>query len=466
MTELSSTALGALLAAAVVVLCAIATRLALHPAPVRAADARPTPAQLARFAGVGVLAGLATQIVALAGGIALGGAPLAAPWSLLFEPDTVAAACLAAILFCVRGESRNDPWWLLGPGAAVALPWLGATLAPEAASAAPLRLGLLAATAASLLLAPALRSRRLTLARVAAFQAAGDGVIVLDRRGRILEAQGAAAEILMASALTAKDGGQRLPGIVEMRLSDPECRRLRMKASASRFIEVWLNGGRGQTAKGGLRGLLVRDISKQYQDERKLIRLAHFDSLTGLPNRRLFLEKIQAELSDAARSGGVTALLYLDLDQFKEINDTHGHGAGDSVLKQLAARLVSSLGAGAGGEFNMFNGRRIRSFRLAAGDTIFSPGPPNDSERVAAAILGGVDGRVGATDQGLDVVAILRAERDADARRGRHAALRDRQRLGHDPQDAASQLARRLGVGDPRRDDRELVARESRDTDA
>ena len=67
----------------------------------------------------------------------------------------MAAACLAAILFGVRGETRNDPWWLLGPGAAVALPLLGAALAPEAASAAPLRLGLLAAAAASLLLAPA-----------------------------------------------------------------------------------------------------------------------------------------------------------------------------------------------------------------------------------------------------------------------------------------------------------------------
>ena len=188
---------------------------------------------------------------------------------------------------------------------------------------------------------------------------------MLDRSGRILEAQGAAAEILMASALTAKDGGQRLPGIVEMRLADPECRRLRMKASASRFIEVWLNGERRQPAKGGLRGLLVRDISKQYQDERKLIRLAHFDSLTGLPNRRLFLEKIQAELTDAARSGSVTALLYLDLDQFKEINDTHGHSAGDAVLKQLAARLVSSLGAGAGGESSAPEASRISVSRLS-----------------------------------------------------------------------------------------------------
>ena len=144
--ELSSTALVSLLATAALLFLGIATRLALHPAPVRATDARPAPAQLARFAGVGLLAGLAAQLLALAGGIALGGAPLAAPYRLLFEPDAVAAACLAAVLFCVRGESRNDPWWLLGPGVALALPGLAALL-PEAASAAPLRLGLLAAVA-------------------------------------------------------------------------------------------------------------------------------------------------------------------------------------------------------------------------------------------------------------------------------------------------------------------------------
>ena len=363
--ELSPTALGSLIAAAALLLFVAAARLARHPAPIGAATGRPRPARLARFAVVGALAGLATLIFGLAAGIALDGSPLGPPWSLLFGPDAVAAVCLAAVLVGVRGETRDEPWWLLGPCVAGALPSLCAALVPEVANAAPLRLGLLAAAAASGLLAPGARVRRMALARQEALEAAGDGILVLDRAGRIVEAQGAAAEVLTSLSRTSPGGGQRLPGIVEMRLSDPACRRLRVKAGASRFLEVWKNAERPGGSQSGLRGLLVRDISKQYQDERKLIQLAHYDSLTGLPNRRLFLEKIQAELANASLSGSVAALLYIDIDHFKEINDTHGHSAGDAVLKQIASRLVASLAPGAGGESQTPEASRISVARLS-----------------------------------------------------------------------------------------------------
>jgi diguanylate cyclase (GGDEF)-like protein len=202
---------------------------------------------------------------------------------------------------------------------------------------------MIAAAGSSLLLAPGAHARRMARARQDAFQAAGDGIIVLDEAGQILETRGAAAEALTAMALVAPNGARRLPGIVEVRLADPACSRLRVKASAKLFLEVWKSSGLSEATPGGLRGLLVRDITKQYQGERNLIRLAHYDSLTGLPNRRLFLEKIQSEIADATRTGTTAALLYVDLDHFKEINDTHGHSAGDMLLKQLAMRLVAGL---------------------------------------------------------------------------------------------------------------------------
>lgn len=79
------------------------------------------------------------------------------------------------------------------------------------------------------------------------------------------------------------------------------------------------------------------------QSEARYRELAHQDMLTGLPNRAYFYERFYEVLRLAKRSGACVALLYLDLDRFKEINDRFGHQAGDVVLRQAAGRLLSCV---------------------------------------------------------------------------------------------------------------------------
>ncbi|MEW6520511.1 MAG: EAL domain-containing protein [Thermodesulfobacteriota bacterium] len=87
----------------------------------------------------------------------------------------------------------------------------------------------------------------------------------------------------------------------------------------------------------------VQDITERINAEEKIRLLAYYDGLTGLPNRQLFLQLFQQALSAARREGGKVALLYLDLDRFKRINDTMGHSAGDTLLQEIANCLGESI---------------------------------------------------------------------------------------------------------------------------
>lgn len=90
---------------------------------------------------------------------------------------------------------------------------------------------------------------------------------------------------------------------------------------------------------------LVRDITQRKEAEARLVHLAHYDALTGLPSRSLFRDGATRALAHAARVGRLLAVLYLDLDHFKSINDRLGHEAGDQVLKIAAQRITGCLRA-------------------------------------------------------------------------------------------------------------------------
>jgi diguanylate cyclase (GGDEF)-like protein/PAS domain S-box-containing protein len=85
------------------------------------------------------------------------------------------------------------------------------------------------------------------------------------------------------------------------------------------------------------------DITRRKQDELAILNLAFFDPLTRLPNRRLLLDRLRHALATVKRDGHSGALLFLDLDNFKALNDTLGHDKGDRLLQQVAARLMAQV---------------------------------------------------------------------------------------------------------------------------
>lgn len=87
------------------------------------------------------------------------------------------------------------------------------------------------------------------------------------------------------------------------------------------------------------------DNSERKTIEERLEHLAHYDSLTGLPNRSLLLDRLEQAIERAIRLGSKVALLYLDLDHFKQVNDTHGHDFGDELLKKAAQRMRTCVRA-------------------------------------------------------------------------------------------------------------------------
>ena len=115
---------------------------------------------------------------------------------------------------------------------------------------------------------------------------------------------------------------------------DGEVRRVRMSAAPK--------------GPGGKDGWVttIEDITEEVHAQEELAHQAFYDTLTSLPNRYLFLDRLNQELARHRREGSQIAVLFLDLDRFKIVNDSLGHEAGDSVLKEMGARLLRAVRAG------------------------------------------------------------------------------------------------------------------------
>jgi len=184
------------------------------------------------------------------------------------------------------------------------------------------------------------RLLRLTLENIS------QGIILVDASGRTPIMNKRAVELLGHSGqgnmlapaewLSTPEGGQPQKRGATTPGADPAAGDVLTEVARDdgKIIEVH----RQPTSFGGT-VLTYTDITERKLSEGRILHLAHHDALTGLPNRILLAQNTAQAIEDARRSGGHIAILCLDLDNFKEVNDTMGHDAGDVVLQRFAERL-------------------------------------------------------------------------------------------------------------------------------
>jgi diguanylate cyclase (GGDEF)-like protein/PAS domain S-box-containing protein len=135
-----------------------------------------------------------------------------------------------------------------------------------------------------------------------------------------------------------------------------------LRTNTGQTIPVSFTGSEIATDDPQFEGCIfvARNITDRKRAERRIRYLARYDALTKIPNRMQFQHLLQQAIARSLRARGAIALLYLDMDHFKEVNDTFGHGAGDRVLEVLTERLTrvlpqdTVLGRLAGDEFALF----------------------------------------------------------------------------------------------------------------
>jgi diguanylate cyclase (GGDEF)-like protein len=174
------------------------------------------------------------------------------------------------------------------------------------------------------------------VARDAVVEHMSDGMVVLDLRGRVVDCNRAARPLL---ACPVEDAVGRPAEEVL-----PEIRGDVIRAG-ERLFEVEDIDLTGRAAAAG-RLLLFHDVTAREALQEHLAKDALTDELTGIGNRRYFMERLQWALAEGARENAPLAVLYLDLDGFKPINDTYGHASGDEVLVATARRLEECIRPG------------------------------------------------------------------------------------------------------------------------
>jgi diguanylate cyclase (GGDEF)-like protein/PAS domain S-box-containing protein len=151
-------------------------------------------------------------------------------------------------------------------------------------------------------------------------------------------------------------------GAFDFTNSAPEARETVLRTASGQTIPVSMASSAITTEDPQFQGniYVARNITERKRAERRIRYLARYDTLTKMPNRMQFQHLLQQSIARARRNQRSLALLYLDLDHFKEVNDTFGHAAGDRTLEILSERLTRSLsketviGRLAGDEFAMF----------------------------------------------------------------------------------------------------------------
>jgi diguanylate cyclase (GGDEF)-like protein len=171
----------------------------------------------------------------------------------------------------------------------------------------------------------------------AIYESMVDGVLIVDAQGVIVCANPSATRMFAGRTGTLEGEffgfpiADRSAVVIELVTATLGVRSAEMRVAAVEW--------HGE----GAHLLNLRDITEQTTLLGLLERAANFDVVTGLPNRMQFVRRLEQAVSESRRHGGLVALLFIDLDDFKGVNDEHGHGIGDEYLKLVGLRLAALL---------------------------------------------------------------------------------------------------------------------------
>jgi diguanylate cyclase (GGDEF)-like protein/PAS domain S-box-containing protein len=215
---------------------------------------------------------------------------------------------------------------------------------PSSSATEPAPLGAVAAPAAP---APGQQARLL----LSLFEHSASGLLLCDPDGRVRLCSPVAAGLLgtAPAQVQGRPVGDWVAPLIDFSVADADqglpvgqWETQAQRADGTTFpVELTVS----DTPLDGRPGrvLFMRDITDRRLNQQRLSELANFDGLTGLPNRMQFRDLLTQAMARARRSGVLMALMFLDLDNFKVINDTLGHGIGDELLRQVAARLQACV---------------------------------------------------------------------------------------------------------------------------
>ncbi|MDL2356683.1 MAG: EAL domain-containing protein, partial [Pseudomonadota bacterium] len=184
---------------------------------------------------------------------------------------------------------------------------------------------------------------------------AADAIVTVDQRGTVLSANGAAGALfvyppeqlrgLRLAELVALPEGEGDSGaaLARMAHSGAGARELSGTTSAGTGFPLSISTSEVALRHERLFVCIIHDLTEQRRAQQHIYQLAHHDALTGLENRFALNLHLEQLLAQARRAGHSVALLFLDLDHFKKINDTHGHQTGDLLLVEVAQRLKDLL---------------------------------------------------------------------------------------------------------------------------
>jgi len=187
-----------------------------------------------------------------------------------------------------------------------------------------------------------------------AFENAPIGIMLFHTDGKIFQANSFAIELLtygtaplegthISRLIPAEDRQQFKQTILQLISGDSDTERMERRMICTDGVEIWTNFHivlqRSSDGKPLYCIAQIADITEMKNTQQRMERMAFYDTLTDLANRRLFYDRLAQVIEHSKRNGTLAALLYLDLDQFKRVNDTLGHEIGDVLLQEIANRL-------------------------------------------------------------------------------------------------------------------------------